>query len=271
MSQRYQKAFGILALILTTGVARANMIVSGSFGPNGDVGFVNSPPGLSITFGPGSQGLIYQMDGFVYADGMTWNGPSNSGPSRQLTDGPPPGLGYTFNASQPTAHQLLLTYTFINNTGQNLAGFQFLDYADPDIGLDFTDEWATVSGSFGSGLTSYQVGDPTFSSIFTNLDNGTLTNLNEQPATNPGDVSTALGFRLASLNIGGAATFRVLMSDDLSSIGSFILTQHDPTYADHMLTLSGQLVVPEPSSLALFGVGLLALALIVRYRKRRVV
>ncbi len=61
------------------------------------------------------------------------------------------------------------------------------------------------------------------------------------------------------------------MSDDLSSIGSFILTQHDPTYADHMLTLSGQLVVPEPSSLALFGVGLLALALIVRYRKRRVV
>ena len=42
-------------------------------------------------------------------------------------------------------------------------------------------------------------------------------------------------------------------------------------YADHMLTLSGELVVPEPSSLALFGIGLLVLALIVRYRKRRVV
>ena len=165
---------------------------------------------------------------------------------------------------------MLLTYTFINNTAQALTNFQFLYYADPDIGPDFTDEWATVTGSPGFGLTSYQVGDPTFSSMFTNLDNGTLSNMNEQPATNPGDVSTALGFRLASLNIGGAATFRVLMSDDLSSIGSFILTQHDSVYTDNTLTWSGELVVPEPSSLALFGMGLLALALII-YRKRRVV
>jgi hypothetical protein len=49
------------------------------------------------------------------------------------------------------------------------------------------------------------------------------------------------------------------------------VTQHDSIYTDNTLTLSGQLVVPEPSSLVLFGIGLLVLALIVRYRKRRVV
>jgi hypothetical protein len=113
--------------------------------------------------------------------------------------------------------------------------------------------------------------DPSLSTIFTNLDNGTLSNLNEQPSTNPGDVAMALGFQLNSLSVGGGATFQVMMSDDLSSIGSLIVTQQDPVYTDNTLTLSGQLVAPEPSSLALFGVGLVALALIVRYRKRRVV
>ena len=272
MAKSCQTAFGLLAVIWSAGgVAQANILVSGSFGANGDVGFVNSPPSLSIAFGPGSQGSIYQLDGFVYAPGMSWNGPDSSGPSRELTDGPPSGLGYAFSASQPTVHQLLLTYTFINNTGQSLTGFQFLGYADPDIGSNFTDEWATVTGSLGFGLTSFQVGDPTLSTMFTNLGNGTLSNMNEEPATNPGDVATGLGFKLGSLAVGGAATFQVLMSDDFSSIGSLIVTQRDPVYTDNTLTLSGQLVAPEPSSMALLAFGLAALALIVRYRNRRVV
>jgi hypothetical protein len=271
MLQGYQTALGISALILAAGASRADIIVSGSFGPNGDVGFVNSPPSLSIAFGPGSQGSIYQMDGFAYADGMTWNGLDSGGPSRELTDGTPPGIAYSFNASQPTVDQLLLTYTFINNSAQALTNFQFMYFADPDIGSTYTDEWATVAGSLGFGLTGYQVGDPGLSTIFTNLDNGTLSNMNEEPATNPGDVATALGFQLNSLSIGGGATFQVLMSDDLSSIGSFSVTQHDPVYTDHTLTLSGQLVAPEPSSLALFGAGLIALVFIGRYRKSRVV
>src|ERR1700732_596358 len=120
-----RSSFRILALIGTTLVARADMFVGGSFGPNGDVGFGNSPPGLSITFGTSGQGSIYQMDGFVYAANQTWNGLDSGGPSRDLTDGAPSGVGYTFNPSQPATHQLLLTYQFVNNTGQDLPGFQF--------------------------------------------------------------------------------------------------------------------------------------------------
>src|SRR5947209_6154129 len=134
MLRVYQTAFGILALICATAVTRADVIVSGSFGTNGDVGFVNSPAGLSITFGANTQGLIYQMDGFVYAPGQNWNGADSGGPSRELTDGAPTGVGYTFTQSQPTIHQLLLTYYLVNDTGQDLPGFQFMHYVDPDIG-----------------------------------------------------------------------------------------------------------------------------------------
>ena len=264
----YQTAFRILALIVTPLVARADVVVSGSFGPNGDVGFVNSPPGLSITFGPDNMGSIFQMDGFVNSTNHDWSGgPFGSDPggtSGQLTDGPPAGIGYTFNNTQPTAHQLLLTYTF-HNTGPDAQGFQFMYYVDPDNLSG--NEWATSAGTSGFGLTTYQVGDPQSSSIFTNLDNGTLNNINAYPSmSQTGNVAMALGFSFGDFAPGNTAAFQVLLSDDGSKIGSFSLTDHTVD----LLTLSGQIVVPEPSSLALVGMGILAMALAIGYRKKHV-
>jgi hypothetical protein len=277
MSRNNKTAFQILAFIgiiliwAAGGVARADVVVSGSFGPNGDVGFVHSPPGLSITFGPDNQGLIYQMDGFVNASNINWSGGISgsdpSGTSGQLTDGPPPGIGYTFSASQPTVHQLLLTYTF-HNTGPDAQGFQFLYYVDPDTLTG--NDWATSAGTPGFGLTTYQVGDPQ-GSIFFNLDNGTLNNVNDYPSmSQTGNVAMALGFSFGDFAPRNTAAFQVLLSDDGSKIGSFSLTDH--TAAD-LLTLSGQQLVvsaptPEPSSLVLYGTGLILLALALAHGKR---
>lgn len=112
-------------IALCAPLANAQITVNGSFGPNGDVGFPNSPPGLSITFGTAAQsGAVYQMDGFVHATGVDFG--NGAGVSRQLMDGPPPGLDYLFQASQPTPNQLKLSYLFTNNTGMALPDFEFL-------------------------------------------------------------------------------------------------------------------------------------------------
>ena len=67
----------VLAVLGWAGASpvRAGIVITGSFGPNGDLGFVNSPPDLSISFGSDGQGQIAQMDGFVDATNApaSWN------------------------------------------------------------------------------------------------------------------------------------------------------------------------------------------------------
>jgi len=255
----------VFAVIGWTGSppARAGIVVDGSFGPNGDVGFVNSPPTLSITFGGDSQGQIAQMDGFINVAGQNLNNGSGFGTSAQLTFGPPSGLSFSFSASQPTSDQLLLTYQFVNNTGASLPGFQFLPYVNPFFGSTNPDDFATVSGATATnpsaGPSSFQVGDSSNSTIFTNVSFGTLDNSNgtTDPPTAGTNVAMALGFSAGTLGVGQTITFQVLLSDDGTSIGSLALTDQNPGYPGDTLTVSGVQVgaVPEPSGIILLGLG----------------
>jgi hypothetical protein len=259
------KSFQTVAAFLSAALAaHASIIVSGGgFGANGDLGFVASPP-VAVSFGQGAgSGTLYQMDGFLNVAGGDLG--YGTGVSAQLTNGAPSGIGFTFSAAQPTANTLLLTYTFVNQTLNPFPGFEFLWFADPDIGDNFADETASVNGT--GGPNSFQAGDPVTSSIFfTGLLHGALNNVNDNPAGTPGDVSLALGFQHAAFAANGSAVFQVLLSDNGTHLENFFITQNDPVNTTDSLTVSGQ-VVPEPAGWLLAGSGLLALA--ARYRKRR--
>jgi len=242
--------------LISPSEVQADLTVTGNFGPYGDIGFATSPTNLGVTFGAATgMGSIYQMDAFVNVPGVDLG--AGVGMSADLANGPPTGIGYTFAASQPTASQLILGYTFQNNTHGTLANFQFLQYVDADIGPNFADEYAVVNGTNklgGINPTSFQVGDPSSSSIFTNLTNGTLNNANDFPSpTQSGDVSFATAFLLPSLASGQMITFYVMLSDDGSTLGNFSINQHDPVFTGDVLTASA--IIPEPSTLVLVAIG----------------
>ncbi len=240
---------------------QAGIVVSGSFGPNGDLGFVNSPTSLAITFGGDGMGQIAQMDGFVNVAGQNLsNSGLGFGTSAQLTFGPPAGLAYNFSESQPTPDQLLLTYQFVNNTGSSLSGFQFMPYVNPSFGATTPNDYGTVAGSTNSnpflGPSTYQIGDANNSTIFTNVLFGSLDNTNSAtyPPTPGTNVAMALGFTVTTLGVGQIATFQVLLSDDGSSIGGLALTDQNSGYPGDTLTMSGR-AIPEPPGIILLGLG----------------
>jgi PEP-CTERM motif len=283
---RPTKIMGLGLVLVVLGCAQApraeaGIVISpsgtGSFGPNGDVGFVNSPPNLTISFGADGQGQIAQMDGFINVAGENLNNSgSGFGTSAQLTYGPPAGLAYTFGADQPNSDQLYLSYEFTNHTGANLSGFQFISYVNPYFGSTVPDDYATVTGTTSStptvGPASYQVGDANNSSIFTNVNFGTLDNTNgtTNPPTGGINVAMAIGFSVANLAINQAIVFEVLLSDNGTSIGSLAITDLNPNYPGDMLTVSG-MSVPEPSTIALLGLGSIgAFAWVTASRRKRV-
>jgi hypothetical protein len=268
MPFRSRKRFPIVSLGLVLAMvvfgwagsppARAGIVVSGSFGPNGDVGFPNSPPNLSISFGADGQGQIFQMDAFVSAAGQNWNNNGTGfGTSAQLSYGPPTGLVYTFGATQPNADQLLLNYQFVNNTGSALSSFQFMPYVNPFFGFTIPNDYGTVTGSTSTNPTlgpqTYQIDDANSGTIFTNVLFGKLDSMNHAPSATEGtNVAMALGFTVSTLAAGQSVAFDVLLSDNGTSIGSLALTDQNPNYPGDTLTMSG---VPEPSGLVLLGLG----------------
>ena len=254
-------ALAALAFGCAVGPARADVTFApGTFSPNGDVGFGNSSG--SIAFGDGNASIL-QLDGFVNIPGQSGNG-FDPGSSYQLSNNQPgnaplpAGLSYTFGTpvlSGPHHDELTLTYTFTNNTGATLQGFQFLVYADAEITNGNSNQFATILGASGPSKT-FQADDPQ-GSIFTNLSAGALDNANHKPApATPGDVALALGFGVSDLSNGATRTFNVLLSDDGLSLAGVSLTAHGQGSPDS-LTLSGATAVPEPSPLLLGGLALL--------------
>jgi hypothetical protein len=247
------------------------IVVSGSFGPNGDVGFVNSPPNLSIAFGGDGQGEIAQMDGFVNVAGLNLNNSgSGFGTSAQMTyvgssetiatTGGANVLAYSFSESQPNADQLLLTYQYTNISGGTLSGLQFMPYVNPFFGSTTPEDFATVTGTTSAissqGPQTFQAGDSSSSTVFTNVLFGTLDNTNgtTNPPTLGTNVAMALGFTVDTLANTKTVTFEVLLSDNGASIGSLGITDENPLYPGDTLTLSG-FAVPEPSAIVLLGLG----------------
>jgi hypothetical protein len=272
----------ILAFLVAPALSYADIVVTGSFGPLGSVGFNAGDPTVTIgapSLPAANQGQLFQLDGFVNVAGQNLNNGSGFGTSAELSFGAPAGIGYNFSATQPTVHQLLLTYAFTNNTPAALPSFQFMSFADADSSAAVFDrEFATVTGSLGTGFpdtrpSSYQVDDPTLGTIFTNLANGTLNNKDLSSLSSPINVSAALGFSLASLAPGYTATFQILLSDDGSSFGGINITQQnvDTTNYPTQITMSGRIVsvVPEPGSLTLLGVGSFFALVIRRVRNRK--
>lgn len=252
---------------------RADFIVSGSFGPNGDIGFPNSPPSLAVTFGATGAGSIFQLDSFVNARGQSWgNNGSGLGNSAQLGYGTPAGLGFSFLATQPTAHQLLLTYAFTNNTGSALSNFQFLPFIDADIDVYFDNNLA-MAGAVGPGLpdtrpASFEATDPFTSTLFTDLNTGTLNGANEFSGQ-PGNVALGLGFLVGSFLPGSQVEFQLLLSDDGTNLGGPVFTQTAAGAPADILTISGRIsAVPEPATLLMFGLGMAGVGSVVAIRRR---
>lgn len=227
-------------------------IVFDSFGPRGEGGAKN---GQSLLIGQG--GSVYELDSFLYIQGLDLNG-SRLGTAAQLSrDTLPAGLAYAFSSSLSTNHQdLVLTYSFTNSTASTFSDLRFFVLLDADIDEQantFFNEFGTVQGAVGHGAgdaapDQWQIDEPGFQTgtLLRNIFLGSLNNSNAIPQITPDDVALSLGFSLGSLKSGQATSVQVMISEATNSPEGFALI-HKDSAADSptTITLSGSAVVNE--------------------------
>lgn len=249
------------------------------FGSYGEGGALHSQ---MLTIGAG--GKVNEVDAFLAIDGMDLNGFA-FGTSAQLSmDTLPAGLNYNFtSALSADATDLMLRYTFVNNTGSFLSNIRFLVFLDAEIDEPtntYFNEYGEVLGITGAGAAdadadTWEIDEPglVFGDIFNHLLNGILDDTNALPSGSPDDVSLTLGFDLGNLAPWATTMVNVHVSEDGDTIGSLALVQRDSDPGSvTVITVSGQSVVaatvPEPATGLLFGGGLMALLALNRCRNR---
>ena len=155
-----------------------------------------------------------------------------------------------------------------------------LDYEIDEYENTFYNEYGAASGSLAAGQ-SWEIDESFFGDIYWNTLNATLDDTNNVPNGFNDDVSFALGWDF-TLEAGESATIDFFISDVLDTT-DFYLSHNDaetgPAYnelasiffwSDISITggSSGSTNVPEPSTVALLGIGLLG---VVMSRRRRVI
>lgn len=257
-------AFAAAFAGLAPGAAQA--IAFTPFGPQGQGGAVN---GQTFTIGAG--GALEELDAFVAVNGQDLNG-ATPGTAAQLSKHAlPADLGFAFEAvlDPVDATEVEIRWTLTNVGATPFGAFTFLAFADFEIDETvntFFNEYAETRGSVAPGF-GYEVDEPgyAFGDIFDHLRAGTLDDTNALPIGSPDDVSFAFSVRMEGLAVGGSATFRMLLSEDGASIGSFAIDQLDvdPQSSGTRITAS---FVPEPGTGLLLAAGLAGLA--ARSRRR---